>query len=436
MNKKKLICKLLFLTTAFVTDSVQAGADANIAGGSEGIKGSSGKAVIGQNAVTDYLPKGIRLNSFEIRPVMELGTDWNSNIYNRQNDVVSSVITHVKPAVSVYSNWNRHFVGLDVNSDIQNYIDHPHENRQIVNVRLNGKLDVEKDTFGYSKFFYLRAPEQRGAPDSPANALYPTGSQTIGGEMGYDYTKYRIRLHVDNTTAQLLFEDGVTGLGTLIPNAQNRNRLGNISTVRLGYEITPNYEAFVSGSYNFINYDYYNQQGFSRSSDGYKVVGGVGLELTGKLTGNVRAGYQSQTYKDTYYAPVSGFAGGLTMNWTPTGLTKVIGDITRTINETTQVGYSAFFSTAFTVAVEHELLRNVLLNFNAGYIMNDYESGIIPKSQLRSENNYMVGFNGKYLINRYFFLRSGVNYAQRQVSNVPDTNYKTTDVFFAVGSQY
>lgn len=416
MNKQKRACKFLLLCVINLPDFVLA-------------------APV-DTTLTDYAAKGIRLSAFEIRPTLEIGSDWNSNIYNRPTNTQNDFITHVKPAVSVYSNWNRHFLGLDVMSDIQNYVSHPHEDRQIVNVRLNGKLDVAQDSFAYTKFFYLNAPEQRGAPDSPVNALTPTGSQTVSGEVGYDYKKYRINLHLDNTTASMMFANGITGAGTLIPNAQNRNRLGNISTIRVGYEIRPGYEAFIKGSYNFINYGYYNQQGHLRSSDGYKVVAGLALELTGKLTGDARIGYQGSNYVDSYYHGVSGVAGGVTMRWTPTGLTKVTGDITRTINETTQVGYSSYFSTAFTTMVEHELLRNVILNLNLGYIMNNYQSGIIPSSQRRNENNYMAGFNAKYLINRYFFLKSGVNYINRNVTNVANVNYQASDIYFAVGSQY
>jgi len=408
MNKQKRTCKFLLLCLISLPDCVLA----------------------------DYAPKGIRLSAFEIRPTLEIGSDWNSNIYNRPTNAQNDFITHVKPAVSVYSNWNRHFFGFDVISDIQNYVSHPHEDRQIVNVRLNGKLDVARNSFAYTKFSYLNAPEQRGAPDSLVNAVAPTGSQTVSGEVGYDYSKYRINLHVDNITSHMMFANGITGAGTFIPNAQNRNRLGNISTIRAGYQITPGYEAFIQGSYNFINYDYYNQQGHLRSSTGYSVVSGIALKFTGKLTGNARIGYQGSNYTDSYYHGVSGMAGGVSMNWTPTGLTSVTGNITQTINQTTQVGYSAYFSTAFTAMVQHELLRNVILNLNLGYIMNNYQSGTIPSSQQRTDNNYMAGFNAKYLINRYFFLRSGVNYTNRTVTNVANVNYQASDIYFAVGSQY
>lgn len=417
MNKQKLACKFLLLCVINSSDFALAGQNEN-------------------TASIDYAPKGLRLSLFDIRPVLEIGSDWNSNIYNRPSKTQSDFITHVKPAVSVYSNWNRHFIGLDVISDIQTYASHPHEDKQIVNVRLNGKLDVAQDSFAYTKFVYLNTPEQRGAPDSPVNAVKPTGSQTVSGEVGYDYKKYRINLHVDNTTARMIYANGMTGAGTFIPNVQNRNRLGNISTFRVGYEITPRYEAFIKGSYNFINYDYYNQQGHLRSSDGYNVVAGVALELTGKLTGDARIGYQGSKYTDSYYHGVSGVAGGMTMRWTPTGLTKVTADITRTISETTQIGYSAFFSTGFTTSVEHELLRNVILNLNIGYIMNNYQSGIIPGSQLRNEGNYMAGFNAKYLINRYFFIRSGVNYINRNVTNVSNVNYQSSDIYLSIGTQY
>ncbi len=419
--RKKLTFKLILLVTMSLPDA--AFALPTIAG----LEGET-KA--------DYTAKGIRVGAFEIKPTLELGSNWNDNIYNRQTQTVGAFVTHVKPSVNVASNWNRHSADLSIRSDIQNYINHPHEDRQIIDIGLNGRLDVLRDSFAYARFGYLNSPEQRGAPDSPVNAVKPTGSQTLVGEAGYDHQIYRVRLHADNTTAHLKFDDGETGQGSLIPNNRNRSRLSNISTIRIGYEITPGYEAFIKGSYNFINYDFkYDQQGYQRSSNGYKVMAGVALELTGKLTGDARIGYQQQTYDDLRLANIGGIAGGMTLKWTPTGLTTVTADLNRTINQTTQVGASGFFSTAFITKVEHELLRNLILSAHGGYTYNQYIGGNAP-NPARTENVYSAGVDAKFLLNRYLFANAGYQYSNRQVQNVSNVNYDANVFYIGIGSQF
>jgi hypothetical protein len=400
------------------------------------ISASSNVFALDETEESDYAAKGITAGSFKIKPTLEFATHWNDNIYNRQSQTVGAVITHVKPSVNVESNWSRHSLGLNVSSDIQNYINHSQEDRQIIDVGLNGRLDVLQDSFAYANVHYLDSPEQRGAPDSPINALKPTGSQTLEGEVGYDHAIYRVRLHADNNTAHIKFDDGETGLGTAILNNQNRSRLVNTSTMRVGYEITPGYEAFVKGSYNFINYDFkYDQRGYQRSSNGYHVTAGVALELTGKLTGDARVGYQQQFYDDTRFATISGMAGGMTLKWTPTGLTTVTTDVTRTVNQTTQAGASGFFSTAFTTQVEHKLLRNLILSVNGGFTYNEYVGGNAP-NKARTEDVYSAGFNAKYLLNRYLFANAGYKYNNRQVQNVSNSNYEANVFYMDIGSQF
>jgi hypothetical protein len=165
------------------------------------------------------------------------------------------------------------------------------------------------------------------------------------------------------------------------------------------------------------------------------VVTGLALELTGKLTGNARIGYQSQNYDDPKLSTISGVAGGLTLKWTPTGLTTVTSDVTRSINETTQVGSTGFFSTAFTTTVEHELLRNLTFSAQGGYTYNEYIGGNFP-NPARTESVYLASVGAKYLLNRYLFANTSYQYNNRQVQNVAGVNYDSNIFYVGVGSQF
>lgn len=392
----------------------------------------------------DYSAKGLHVGSFNIKPTLELSSAWNSNLYNGDSRVTpdtNAFVTHIKPSLNIVSNWNRHSVDLNFKSDIQNYIDHPHEDRQIVDVELNGRLDVLRDSFAFARFGYQNQAEQRGAPDSFVNAVKPTGHQTLLGQLGYDHQIYRVRVNANHLISQDIFDDGITGMGTVIQNNQNRSRMTNTPTLRVGYEIRPGYEAFVKGSYNFVNYDSKNQQGAlglpvtQRSSNGYSVVTGLALELTGKLTGNARIGYQSRNYDDPSLSTISGLAGGMTLKWTPTGLTTVTSDITRSINETTQVGSAGFFATTFITTVEHELLRNLTLSAQGGYTYNEYIGGN-GLNQPRTESVYLATVGAKYLLNRYLFSNVRYQYNNRQVQNVAGVNYDSNIFYVGIGSQF
>lgn len=390
----------------------------------------------------DYLPKGIKLGGFTVKPALESENVYNSNIYLTPSNSRDDFIFHVKPSLNVQSNWKTHSLAFRGNADTLSYATHSKEDQQNYTFNLDGRFDVMKNSFLHANALYSHLTESRGDPDSNPNVLIPNFNtvngafsaqkpvqyQTVGGAVGYEHKMNRVKTNIDNETRYLNYANGVTGNGTFINN-DDRSRLRNESTLRVGYEITPGYEAFLKGGYNFINYDQkVDDYGLARSSDGYKVVTGIALDLTGKLTGDAYVGYQAQNYDDARLKTISGIAGGLGLNWHPTGLTSVKANIDRTINETTQGRASGYFATRFAVGVSHELLRNFILTADAGYSMNDYV-GIN-----RSENVYNAGIGAKYLINRNFYLKSGYEYNNRTV-DVPGTNYDVNRVFLTIGSQ-
>lgn len=382
----------------------------------------------------DYSPVGIRAGSFMIHPFFESQNEYKDNIYYQQNNTRDDFIFHLQPGVNARSNWNRHALEANVSTDMQIYASHSHEDKQIYAFDLNGRLDVLKHSFATAKFYYTNDYQYRGSPDTPFNALKPVQYDTTGGVAGYEHKISRIRFNVLNDTQQLNFKNSTTSDGTLdgilIDNGW-RNRQKNTSTGRIGYEIMPGYEAFVRGGYNFINYDQqFDKYGLQRSSRGYEVVAGIALDFTGKLIGDAYIGYRKQKYDDIQLKTISGITGGMALKWMPTGLTTVSARVDRDINETTQGFSSGYFSTSSTVSVDHELLRNVLLNANVGYIFNDYIGGAE-----RQEDIYQVGLSAKYLLNRNFFLISGYNYRTRSTANISNADFDVNSVYFSLGAQ-
>ena len=77
---------------------------------------------------------------------------------------------------------------------------------------------------------------------------------------------------------------------------------------------------------------------------------------------------------------------------------------------------SSSTETNLSVTVEHELLRNVILSGNAGYIHDDY-NGIS-----RTDDTYQVGAGAKYLLNRNLRLSADITYSSRSSTSTAATN--------------
>lgn len=393
---------------------------------------------VATRAKRDYTPVGIRAGAFKILPTLSSDYEWRDNIYSSQANSVEDLIFHVKPGLAVESDWKRHALAMLLNSDIQSYSSRDTEDKDVYTFAVAGQFDVLKNSFAHANFSYANQYEDRGQAASvfgdPSNgfiALQPTNYQLAQSQFGYEHKANRIRISVDNDISQYHYENGVAPVTfAVIENDKTRSRSRNETSLRIGYELSTSYEAFIQGSYNFIDYDSeFGADGLQRSSVGYRGTAGVTLDLTGKLIGDVYVGYLLQDYQDARLETVNALVAGVGLKWMPTGLTTVQSKIDRTVNETVQGLTSGILSTVMNVGVDHELLRNIILSLNAGYMTNEYQGG-----NNREENIYTFGFGAKYLMNRHFFFKTGFSTNSRS-SNIANTNFDTNSIYLSVGSQ-
>lgn len=381
-----------------------------------------------------YAPLGIRVGSFTLSPSLESENEWNDNIYYRQNNTSSDFIFHIKPILNVKSIWSRHALNFSAGSDVMFYKDHSTEDKQNYFVNLDGRFDVLRGSFATARFYYQHNTESRGSPEPIANrSINPLENDTLGATVGYEHKFNRLRANVSHDIQHIEYQDGRDPFGAVVPNSQ-RSRMVNTSTARLGYELFSGYEAYILGSYNFVDYPslstIFGNQNLDRSSRGYGIAGGIKADISHTLIADAHFGYRHQDYRSPTLKPVTGMSGGLGLTWLPSRLTTVKVAIERDIMETTQVNQSGFFSTQFFASVDHELMRNIFLNFHASYTNNDYHGTTLN----RQDDLYNGGFNLKYLLNRYFYLKTGYDHYGR-TSNINNQNYDMNTVYLTLGAQ-
>jgi hypothetical protein len=189
-----------------------------------------------------------------------------------------------------------------------------------------------------------------------------------------------------------------------IINNDDRDRAIIAGHLKMGYEFIPGYTAFARGEVDYRRYDNLDDNGVDRDSNGYSIEVGTDLDVTAVLFGNAAIGYRSQDYDDPSFDTVGDVAGRASLTWNPTGLTTVSASITREIIETTVGGSAANFETAGRVALDHELLRNLLLQ--AAVSVSDDNFQDID----RSDTYVRAGFGANYQMNRYIRLDLSYDY--------------------------
>lgn len=393
-----------------------------------------------------YLPLGIKAGGFMLYPKLDINNEYDSNIYKRDKrlGVVDSYIAHFSPGFDIKSNWNQHALNFSFDSDLTLYATQSAQNNyQDIFTRLDGRLDVWRDSFMDGAFSFNSVHEDRGSPDQVAGVA-PTFYDTKDMQWFYTHKFNQVSIKAGVDAIRYDYQDNATSLGTIL-KMSSRNRWEYMPSIRFGYEIQPEYEAFVKFTYKNADYDTLvlsNGAGtaFQRDSHGYNALGGMAFELTSLVTGDVSVGYVSRTYNDARLSDISGVNGFLNLKWRPTSLTTVQTNVYRDIWETTQSGVSGIFSTGLGMSVEHELLRNVILKAGANYSNNEYQ-GFDPNNPLiqnrkdRNEDVYGAKAGVKYLLDNHFSTDLTYRFQNRD-TNYLFTNYEVHEVMLNFTGQF
>jgi hypothetical protein len=376
-------------------------------------------------------PLGVQVGTFTLFPSIGLEEQYNDNIFATENNTIDDFITRVLPRVTLRSNWNNHSLSIYGNGDIGRYADNGDEDYEDYTAGANGRLVIQRDTWLQGRAEYQQRHEDRGSPDD-VGGVEPTVYGAALGQLSAFHRLNRLNFTLSGTVERLDFDDVAAAGGATINN-DDRDRYEMETSLRVGYEVVPNYEAFVRGGYLKRTYDDLSDAGLNRDNDGYEIVAGISVDFGGITFGDFFAGYRTQDYEDSALEGVSGPSVGGEITWNVTPLTTIIGTLTRTVEESTSSDgagnfASGRFLTSANVRAQHELRRNLLIGANIGYDNDDYE-GID-----RTDDTIRFGINANYMMYRNLYLRGG--YSVRSKDSDLGTDYVENLVFVRLQAQY
>ncbi len=152
-----------------------------------------------------------------------------------------------------------------------------------------------------------------------------------------------------------------------------------------------------------------------RDSTGYRIDGGARLDLTGVTYMEFYAGWLEQDFQAAQFSSIGGIDYGTTIVWNFTTLDTLKLGTTRTVNSAdAEVAGTAlspgYLASIESVSIDHELLRNLLLNGNLSF------EGDSWKGINRNDEIYGIGIGAKYLMNRNLYLGASYTFQRRDSS--------------------
>lgn len=371
-------------------------------------------AATGSSESAAFRPQGFPAGGFRIYPTLRLSTDYDDNISRSNENGRGDGSFIIAPTVAARSNWSSHQLNADAFYRSTHYFKRTEQDHDEYGANASGRLDVMRTTRVNGNLGYARLAERRGTPGDLfiSNRLIRYDTFNARGQLSHQFN--RIGVTAGAGTAGYRYDNTETQ-GVVI-DQQFRNRDINTANGRIEYQYSALTNIFVSASYNDTNYSRARPT-FNRSSQGFNLLGGVRFELSRLLSGQIGVGYIRQNFVDNRFSDFSGANYDLSISYRPTTLTSFSLNAGRSLTDSALFQVVGVLTHDINVGVEHELLRNVLLQGSAGYSHYTYR-GIS-----RNDNRYNFGLGARYRMNRLISIVLSGDHVTQDSGDVLGRNY-------------
>jgi hypothetical protein len=309
----------------------------------------------------DQMPLGLRAGDFRFWPSLSEGFGYNSNVLAGSPARGSWQIV-TEPSLTIASDWSRDAFGAAASLQSIQYLSLPGQDRTNASLSTGGRVDIGQDqlTMGIA---HLSGHEDRGQIDTlPSDQ--PIAFQLDDARASYAWTDGRWSL---TPTAQLSnwTYDSTTILGA--PASQSyRDRLVAQGSVTLRYERAPLRNLlFVVRA---LNQDYTRTPAGQPTPDStaFQALAGFDYDDNAVWRWRLLVGGESRQFASSLYAQQNTLIAEAGVTWFPSGDTSVGAMLSRETADAAQQGVSGLTYTAARLSIDHEILRNLLVNASIG----------------------------------------------------------------------
>lgn len=355
---------------------------------------------------------GINAGGFQLYPRLQVGVAYTDNVYRQDANKIDDVTFTVEPGIAARSNWSRHMLNLTASAPLVRQAKETRRNENGWNVAAIGRLDVGSQSFvnveastaqlfesnfSGAQLVNFASPRRFQRTYAAVRGNYITGQFRIVGALDYNNFNFK---PVELFDGSRLSQD-------------DRDREVTRATGQVEYGISPDTSVFVQVGYANSRYNTpILGLGVNRDSDSVRVLGGVTFDLTSFIRGSVGVGYSDYNYKAAVFPDMKGFSVEGQLEYFPSQLTTVELRVRRLIEDSTRVGSSGYFNTGARLGVDHELLRQVVLNAWADYEVDTYR-GVNAKAKI-----LQFGAGARYSLNRNAALRLELTHGDRKLEGV------------------
>ncbi len=303
----------------------------------------------------------IHVDGFLVKPRFEETIGYDDNVLSGP-DRRGSWLVGTGGSLLIGSGWARDAFGAYFSAADTRYLGQPRQSRTDGTASVGGAIDIGRDrlTVGLA---HLSQHEDR----SDLNALAsdrPVAFRVDDARMSYAASFDRLTVVPEAEISSWHYGD-TTMLGQFARQGyRDRTMLRGGTTFR--YEWAPLRNlVFVTRALS-QHYETPLPGQPSLNATGYQALLGVDYDEDTVWRARMLVGGETRQFVAPQYRTHAAMIAEGELTWNPTGMTTVRATMTRTIEDAAQEGVSGFTYTAGKLGIDHELMRDVLINASTG----------------------------------------------------------------------
>ena len=373
--------------------------------------------------VEGYQAVGGRIGSFAILPSAVVSGVYDGNVFATSRGKQDDYVLDVRPEIVARSGWSRHALEFKVGGEILEFARFSSENQANYFAGANGHYDIASDMRLVAFTNYAHSHEARGTGNSFELFDRPVEYDRVEGGAMLQKTFNRLWTEVGGSARADTYQN--TTLNGVVVDQHYRDVTITEAVNRTGYEVSPKTSLFVETAYGWRDYE-----DTTFNNQGYRILGGVQMEASRVLRGEVSGGWMSYSGEGAgNVGSVDTYSYRARVFWEPTTLILVAITGGRDVGVSAEGGKSLTVTSDLGVRVDYELLRNLILTGRFGYQFTDY------LGSSRRDELWKAEFLAEYLMSRTWSLVSSYAFTDFD-STTADLDYSKHVVSLGVRARY
>lgn len=360
---------------------------------------------------------GISQGSLVIHPRIKLRGEYDDNIFLTNQDRKQDLIGILVPGVSLEFPWENNLLLLDYQTSLYYYRDYPDQNHQ--DHRLHGRVSLLAAPFS------LKAEDTFLKTSSRENTDYTDRVErienTARAELIYLANQFQIQGGYENYLYR--YQDR---LYRPYDHTEHRGILTGF------YQVAPKTKALLEYTHSWIIYR------DNRIRDGYynEVRAGFIGEITSKLTGTAKVGYQERCYReDSIWDDYRGIVGYALLEqvFSPEHDLRLAWE--RSVQESTFSGNSYYLLNRAWIYYSRQITHKIRGFARLQYGNYRYPHRSLLGEEKRRDNIWEPEIGVRYQVQSWLAAELKYRYRDRD-SNRPDKDYRNNRFYLEISAAY